>query len=116
MPGFDGTGPQGMGPMTGGARGYCAMGAGANWRPGFGRGRGMGRGRGFHHWYWATGAPGWARAGWGWPGYTNNPYYPTQVSPEQEVDMLRGEAEALKLELDDVQKRISALENKGGQQ
>ena len=26
MPGFDGTGPQGMGPMTGGARGYCAGG------------------------------------------------------------------------------------------
>ena len=25
MPGFDGTGPRGMGPMTGGARGYCAV-------------------------------------------------------------------------------------------
>jgi len=25
MPGFDGTGPHGMGPMTGGARGYCAV-------------------------------------------------------------------------------------------
>jgi hypothetical protein len=24
MPGFDGTGPAGMGPMTGGGRGYCA--------------------------------------------------------------------------------------------
>ena len=24
MPGFDGTGPAGMGPMTGGARGWCA--------------------------------------------------------------------------------------------
>ncbi len=23
MPGFDGTGPVGMGPMTGGARGWC---------------------------------------------------------------------------------------------
>ncbi len=23
MPGFDGTGPAGMGPMTGGGRGYC---------------------------------------------------------------------------------------------
>ncbi len=23
MPGFDGTGPQGQGPMTGGARGWC---------------------------------------------------------------------------------------------
>jgi hypothetical protein len=25
MPGFDGTGPIGMGPMTGGGRGFCAM-------------------------------------------------------------------------------------------
>lgn len=25
MPGFDGTGPMGAGPMTGGARGYCAV-------------------------------------------------------------------------------------------
>jgi hypothetical protein len=25
MPGFDGTGPCGRGPMTGGGRGFCAM-------------------------------------------------------------------------------------------
>jgi hypothetical protein len=25
MPGFDGTGPQGRGPLTGGGRGYCAL-------------------------------------------------------------------------------------------
>ena len=25
MPGFDGTGPRGMGPMTGGSRGYCVV-------------------------------------------------------------------------------------------
>ena len=25
MPAFDGTGPRGMGPMTGWGRGYCAM-------------------------------------------------------------------------------------------
>ena len=25
MPGYDGTGPRGMGPMTGGARGYCVV-------------------------------------------------------------------------------------------
>ncbi|NLJ36291.1 MAG: DUF5320 domain-containing protein [candidate division WS1 bacterium] len=27
MPGFDGTGPRGMGPMTGGRRGWCNPGA-----------------------------------------------------------------------------------------
>ncbi len=45
MPGFDGTGPRGAGPMTGGARGYCnadrAVGS-ANMP----RGRGYGRGYG----------------------------------------------------------------------
>jgi hypothetical protein len=25
MPGFDGTGPMGQGPMTGGGRGFCAI-------------------------------------------------------------------------------------------
>jgi hypothetical protein len=25
MPGFDGTGPMGLGPMTGGGRGFCAI-------------------------------------------------------------------------------------------
>ncbi len=25
MPGFDGTGPRGMGPFTGGGRGYCVL-------------------------------------------------------------------------------------------
>lgn len=25
MPRFDGTGPRGMGPMTGGSRGYCVI-------------------------------------------------------------------------------------------
>ena len=25
MPGFNGTGPRGQGPMTGGGRGFCAM-------------------------------------------------------------------------------------------
>ena len=27
MPGFNGTGPRGMGAMTGGGRGYCAISA-----------------------------------------------------------------------------------------
>ena len=64
MPGGDGTGPMGMGPMTGRAAGYCAgyavpgfmnpipgrgmgWGRGMGFGRGFGRGRGMGRGRGF---------------------------------------------------------------------
>jgi hypothetical protein len=55
MPGLDGTGPRGEGPMTGGARGYCAPSAdqvpqgprGARFLSGLGRLnplRGAGRG------------------------------------------------------------------------
>lgn len=43
MPGFDGTGPRGMGAMTGGGFGNCGTGAGYG---GYGRGRGYGRGFG----------------------------------------------------------------------
>jgi len=37
MPGLDGTGPAGMGAMTGGARGWCNPYSAAYARPGFGR-------------------------------------------------------------------------------
>ena len=55
MPGFDGTGPSGMGPMTGGGRGFCTVpAAGIRPRPfgrrSFGRGGGRGCGRGWRHW------------------------------------------------------------------
>jgi hypothetical protein len=47
MPNFDGTGPMGMGPMTGRGLGPCggfaSRGWGMGWRRGFGRGRGLGR-------------------------------------------------------------------------
>jgi hypothetical protein len=58
MPFGDGTGPRGMGPMTGRGAGYCtgsgrpgfaspAFGRGwFGFNSGFGRGMGMGRGRG----------------------------------------------------------------------
>jgi len=66
MPWGDGTGPMGLGPMTGRGAGYCAgypvPGYLNPWVPGRGWwGRGRGRGWGF----WATGLPGWARWGWG---------------------------------------------------
>jgi hypothetical protein len=54
MPGFDGTGPWGQGPLTGGGRGSCA---GAVPRPWGGRGGG----RGWRNQYHATGLTGWQR-------------------------------------------------------
>ena len=116
MPRGDGTGPWGMGPMTGRAAGYCA---GYN-VPGFtnpigGRGfwgAGRGGGRGHRYMYYATGLPGWARFG-GFP-YPTAPYaaptYWPQASPEQELGYLKDQAEYFQNTLGDIQKRIDELE------
>lgn len=48
MPYFDGTGPQGQGPMTGRGMGPCGGGFGFGRR---GLGRGFGRGRGSRSWF-----------------------------------------------------------------
>ena len=123
MPGGDRTGPAGMGPRTGRAAGYCSgytvpgymnpapgrgfWAGGAGWGV-YGRGRGRGRGR--RNWYYATGMPGWQRAAYGYPAY-GGPYpYAAEPSAEEEREMLKGEAEALKRELEDIQERISTLE------
>ncbi|OQX80465.1 MAG: hypothetical protein B6D56_04975 [Candidatus Omnitrophica bacterium 4484_70.1] len=124
MPGGDGTGPLGLGPMTGRAAGYCAgysvpgymnpiPGRGWGWF-GFGRGWGrgwFGRGRGWRNWYWATGLPGWARILRGYPAFGGWVYpYAGEITPKQEMEILRNQAETLKQELDDIQSRISTLE------
>ena len=133
MPRGDGTGPAGFGPMTGRAAGYCA-GYGV---PGFtnpisgggygGRGRGGGGGRGRRNWFYATGMPGWARAGaglpaWGGaayaPAYGSGPYAPAYgggpyapgVAPEQELKALKGQTEYLEDALDGIKKRIDEIE------
>ena len=126
MPGGDGTGPLGLGPMTGRAAGYCAgysvpgymnpiPGRGRGWF-GFGRGWGrgfgwFGRGRGWRHWYWTTGLPGWARVAYGHPAFGGwiYPYYGPNMTPEEEMDMLRNHAESLRQGLNDIQNRISTL-------
>ena len=116
MPGLDGTGPVGAGPMTGGARGLCnpsgrsyatsGFGDGRGFRggfgPGLGRGRGYGRGFGRRGAYPPAG-------GWYEPAY-NAPYgNPYAMRPEDEVNMLKGEADAIKSELDAINKRIEEL-------
>jgi hypothetical protein len=119
MPRGDGTGPAGLGPMTGRAAGYCAgysMPGYTNpiFGGGFGRGRGFygrgGGGRGFRNMYYATGLTGWQRASMGGPAFAGAYPYAGEVTPKQETDILKSEADLLKRQLEDIQGRIDSLE------
>ena len=124
MPFGDGTGPRGMGPMTGRRMGYCAgyLTPGYMMNPGFGQGFGRGGGRGRRNWFYATGMPGWMRAAQGMPafgGWTGTPVmnpsafpgaYPNAPTPQEESAMLKDQAEFMKQQLDEIQKRINDLE------
>jgi len=123
MPAGDGTGPRGMGPMTGRGAGYCAgYGApgyanampGRGFGMGWGRGGGWGGGRGWRNMYYATGLPGWARYGyapaWGAPPAAAYGPYGAPPTPEQETEFLKSQAEMLKEELDAISQRIAELE------
>jgi hypothetical protein len=89
MPGRDGTGPAGQGPMTGGGGGFCADDA----RDGRGRYRGWGAGRG------RCGGRG--RGGWRWQ--------PGPISRERELDGIKQQAAALERTLDELQRRVSSM-------
>jgi len=109
MPGFDGSGPAGGGPMTGRGRGRCNFGA----TYGLGRsgsrasvGFGYGRGRGYRHMFWETGLPRWARRWSDWSGPYREPYH----SRGEEVRMLKEEAETLKDDLNAIERRMNDLE------
>ncbi|MBU4331608.1 DUF5320 domain-containing protein [Patescibacteria group bacterium] len=72
MPRGDGTGPRGMGPMTGRGLGFCAgyLATGFEFmNPGMGAGLGRGGGRGRRNMFYATGLPCWVRAAQGMPAW-----------------------------------------------
>ena len=110
MPGGDGTGPAGFGPMTGRAAGFCAgypvpgyMNP-VSGRGYWGWGRGFrGGGRGWRNWYYATGLPGWARVGY-------QAGFPAAPTAEQEKQALKQQAQYLSDSLDALNKRIEELE------
>ena len=104
MPGRDGTGPVGMGAMTGRGAGMCArvgMSGYENAVPG--RGFGMGYGRGRRNRFYATGQPGWMRFG-GYAGPDRNP------DTGMERQSLKSQADALQSELNAIKKRLSEIE------
>ena len=120
MPGFDGTGPMGQGPMTGGARGYCNPGY-AGYGSAYGRGYGAGRGRGFRRGYGAGFGRGRGyvpRGAYGrWAGPAYGPYNtaPYAMSRDEEINMLKNDAEMIKADLDAINKRMAELESDSAQ-
>ncbi len=112
MPGGDGTGPQGNGPMTGRGTGFCA----GYSMPGYSRdpgryraGGNRNRGRsglygpgGHRNRFYSTGMPGWMRYG--------NESYDQSVAKDSELHMLRNQSEYLKNALDNIDRRMKELE------
>jgi len=115
MPRGDGTGPLGLGPVTGRGAGSCPWFGTpdyANTPPAYGFGMGFGRGRGFwgggRGWrnrFYATGFPGLVRPA----GYAA-PYQ--KPDPELEKQMLKNEADALRSEMDYIKKRLDEIESR----
>jgi len=88
MPGFDGTGPNGMGPMTGGGRGLCNP-----W------------GASPRQYAFPRRVP-YAYSGYGAYGYRQ---FAPRVTREQELEFLKGQTEALRGELKALETEIGKL-------
>ncbi|MDO9513221.1 MAG: DUF5320 domain-containing protein [Elusimicrobiota bacterium] len=116
----DGTGPDGLGPMTGRGAGYCAgfdVPGYAN--PGVGAGRGFGAGRGMGRGVARRGGGRGFGFGRSFAGAVN-PYYgqatyvappAQQTTPAQEAEMLKNEAKALETEMKIISNRLKSLES-----
>ena len=109
MPGFDRSGPMGAGTMTGGRRGLCNpanTGYGTRSSGSFDFGRGMGLGRGFRGGFGQGMGRGFGRRSWNQPTY-----YPAYAqNPEEELNMLKAEANSVKKCLDMIKRKIAELE------
>lgn len=113
MPRGDGTGPDGLGPMTGRGAGYCAgydrpgymnpAVGGRGLARGFRGGRGRGRGRGFRARRFARPAAPAARPA------ASAQYADSETARKQEVNNLEQEKEMLKEELTAIENRIAEL-------
>ena len=101
MPGFDGTGPRGMGPMIGGGRGFCSpWGIGA-----FRRGYGIPPRVGYDYPYYGGATPS--------PFYGGVPFVP-QMTRQQELSSLKNQADMLRGQLEQIETRVRELGTKEG--
>jgi hypothetical protein len=108
MPRGDKTGPNGTGPMTGRAAGYCAgytVPGYMNPRRGYGRGWGRGFGRG-----WGRGWCAYPPHVIGQPAYP--PVTPVPQTPQQEVVALENYREELTAEKADLEKEMGASKDR----
>jgi hypothetical protein len=110
MPFGDGTGPRGLGPMTGRGAGPCT-GYAVSGYASFGPGWACGGGRGWRNRYCATGLAGRQRAGTGW--VDAGAPFGAPVSREPELATLKSQAENLTRTLDGIRKQIETLEAQG---
>jgi len=126
MPGGDRTGPMGIGPRTGRAAGYCAgfgmpgyanpiggRGFGRGGSYGFGMGFGGGSfGRGWRNRFYATGMPGFGIGRRAWPiqDYGYQPGYASRTARVDEKAALMEEAEYLKTELENINRRLDEIQ------
>jgi len=109
MPRGDGTGPAGLGPMTGRAAGYCAgypVPGFANPIPGRGSGFGYGRGLGLG---FRGGRRSFPYFGTGY-GYPSGTSFGTESTPQQEIEALQNQSKYLQDALEGINKRIAELE------
>ena len=86
MPGFDGTGPMGMGPMTGGGRGFCAVPLHPAW-------------------------PAYTGMGLAMP-YGGVPSFAPEVARKEELEYLEGLAQSMRKDLKEIEERIQQIESK----
>ena len=94
MPGFDGTGPMGMGPMTGGGMGFCAVPLRPAW-------------------------PAYAEMGLSMPyaALWRMPYggvtsFAPELAREEELEYLRRLAQSMRVHLQETETRIQQIESK----
>ena len=112
MPALDGSGPLGMGSGTGGRSGYCS-GYVRNIVPGRRSGFGCG-GRGRRNQFCTTGFSAGQPNVFGYPvqgGATPNVAPPApQISNEQQIEILKNQAQYFEDALKEVQERIKELQ------